>query len=170
MKKSTLKFLIILQLFLTLVLPASAAMGIPDHLIPDGTPLKELNKSLNIGAKTQGGTQAAISGANRVLQFIANGLLYVAAPLAILFIAHAGQNYGFAFGDQTKLEAAKKQLTYALLGLGAIIFSYIIVRLIIGAVLATPSETTNSLPPPPPAATSTENGIENSDKSPEAAA
>lgn len=152
MKKSLLKFLIVLNLFFALALPASAAVGIPDYLIPEGTPLRELNKSLNIGAKTQGGTQAAVSGANRVLQFMANGLLYVAAPLAILFIAHAGQNYGFAFGDQTKLEAAKKQLTYALLGLGAIIFSYIIVRLIIGTVLAVPSETTSALPPPPPTA------------------
>lgn len=169
MKKNLLKFLIGLNLFFALALPASAAMGIPDYLIPEGTPLRELNKSLNEDAKNKSGTEAAVSGANKVLQFMANGLLYVAAPLAILFIAHAGQNYGFAFGDQTKLEAAKKQLTYALLGLGAIIFSYIIVRLLIGAILTIPSET----PPtglPPPAAASTKNEEKNPDKAPEAAA
>lgn len=170
MKKPLFKFLIILNLFFALSLPASAAMGIPDYLIPEGTPLEKLNKSLNEDAKNKTGTEAAVSGTNRVLQFMANGLLYVAAPLAILFIAHAGQNYGFAFGDQTKLEAAKKQLTYAILGLVAIIFSYIIVRLIIGAVLTVPSETTNSLPPAPPPVETSENQIENPDKPPEEAA
>ena len=122
-----------LVIFGTLSLPVYAAVGIPQYLIPKDTPLRELNK--NISDKALEKDDAAVTGANLVLQFIANALLYVAAPLAILFVAHGGQGYAFAFGEQGKMDAAKREILWALLGLGTILVSYIAVRMIIGSFL-----------------------------------
>lgn len=138
MKKILLTILLAFALSGIFTLPAIAAVGIPDYLTPQNTPLKNLNEQILKKAK-ENGPEATAVGINVFLQYIANGLLYVAAPLSIMFVAHAGQNYGFAFGEQSKIEAAKRELTWALLGLVTIIFAYIIVRIIIGAFLAVPT-------------------------------
>lgn len=66
--------------------------------------------------------------ANYVLQLLAGGLLYLAAPVAILFIAIAGLRYVTSYGEQTQIEAAKNTLTWAVIGLVVIIMAYAIVR------------------------------------------
>lgn len=144
MKKIILKLLLSITIFTMLVVPVEAAVGIPEYLIPKETPLRKLNTEILKKGK-EDGIEATTVGANAVLQFIANALLYVAGPLAILFVAHAGQNYAFAFGEQSKIEAAKRQLTWAILGLGVVLISYIIVRWLISAVFLI-SE--SSIPPP----------------------
>lgn len=127
---------IIASLIITLALAStvSAAIGIPEYLTPKNAGMKGVNKAVTEQVKKaeKGGEQdAAVVGVNIILQYMANLLLFLAAPLAVLFIAHAGQSYTFAMGDETKLESAKRELTWALLGLLLIMMSYVIVRLLI---------------------------------------
>lgn len=109
-----------------------AAITIPDEYKPKNIALEKLNKTISDTAKTQGTQEAAVSTVNLVVQYIANILLYFAAPLAVLFLARAGSDYAFAFGDQTKLDAAKRELTWAILGLVVIIIAYVTIRLMLG--------------------------------------
>ncbi len=121
----------------TLFTATQAAIGIPDYLVPKNAGLQDLNKSLqekvNSATGQQGDTQQdrAVSAFNIVLQYIANLLLFVAAPLAVMFIVRAGGDYAFAMGEESQIENAKRELTWALLGLALVMFSYLIVRLII---------------------------------------
>lgn len=121
----------------TLFTATQAAIGIPDYLVPKNAGLQDLNKSLqekvNSATGQQGDTQQdrAVSAFNIVLQYIANLLLFVAAPLAVMFIVRAGGDYAFAMGEESQIENAKRELTWALLGLALVMFSYLIVRLVI---------------------------------------
>lgn len=124
-----------LILGISLCITAQAAIGIPEELQPQNAALKNLNRvieqEVSNAEKTEKGQQGAVSAVNIAIQYIANILLYFAAPLAVLFIARAGADYAFAMGEENKMEGAKRQLTWSLLGLALIIFSYILVRLFI---------------------------------------
>lgn len=72
---------------------------------------------------------------NFFLQLVAGGLLYLAGPTAILFIALAGLRYVTAHGDQNQLEGAKKTLEWAMIGLVVVIFAFALVRIIISTTL-----------------------------------
>lgn len=124
------KILTSLILSLMLTLTVQAAIGIPNELQPQNTPLKGLNQTITQQV-TQSGQDGAVKGANIVLQYMANLLLFFAAPLAVLFIARAGADYAFAFGEDSKIESAKRELTWSLVGLVLVMFSYVIVRVII---------------------------------------
>ena len=67
-------------------------------------------------------------GAIIVLQILAGGLLYFAAPLAIIFVTMAGIQMTIGGAESEKLEQAKKHLTWSIIGLLLIIFSYSAVR------------------------------------------
>lgn len=111
---------------------AQAAVGIPDYLVPKNAGMQGINKTIEEKVKTASDQQtAAVQSVNIVLQYVANLLLFVAAPLAVLFVARSGADYAFAMGDETKMEGAKRELTWALLGLVLVMFSYLLVRLII---------------------------------------
>ncbi len=109
-----------------------AAVGIPDYLTPKNVGMKDINKAVAEQVKNADDEQdAAVTAVNIVIQYVSNLLLFVAAPLAVLFIARAGSDYAFAMGDETKVESAKRELTWALLGLLLVMFAYLIVRLMI---------------------------------------
>ena len=129
MKKIITSIILALSLFIT----AQAAIGIPEYFQPQNAALKDLNKTINktvqdAGSSTQ---QGAVDAVNIAIQYFANILLYFAAPLAVLFIARAGADYAFAMGEESKMESAKRELTWSLLGLTLIIFAYVLVRLFI---------------------------------------
>lgn len=140
-----------------------AAITIPDEYRPKNVALDKLNKTISDTAKTQGTQEAAVGTVNLVVQYIANILLFFAAPLAVLFLARAGSDYAFAFGDQTKIDAAKRELTWAILGLVVIIISYVTIRLMLGIgtnlqtasdqMLNTPAATSTPASEPGPATT-----------------
>lgn len=139
-KLSTITALLIIGTFsVTMTLFAnaaltSAAVGIPDYLRPNNVGLKDLNEAITKNSQNSTNTanssqqDAAVQNINIVLQYVANLLLFFAAPLAVMFIARAGGDYAMAFGDESKVEGAKRQLTYALLGLVLIMTSYVITR------------------------------------------
>ena len=105
-----------------------------DYLKDVPIPLKDV---VNIDDK--GGTNetsdadrpAGAKTANYLLQKIASGLIYIAAPLAVLFVVHAGVNYIMAAGDTNKIDAAKKELIWAVLGLLIIIIAIVAIRMMI---------------------------------------
>lgn len=147
----------ILILFGILTPVAFAQVKIPKEYIDNieqGTgkiPLKEL---MNTGKANADGAPTGTSGINYLLQKIASGLLYIAAPLAVLFVVHGGVSYTMAFGDNTKIEAAKKELIWATLGLLVILISVVIVRIFISFFFYVDEEQ-----PAASAATQTEQGV-----------
>ncbi len=74
---------------------------------------------------------------NIILQLIAGSLIYAAGPLAVLMIAWGGSSYVTSHGDQTKMEAAKKTIMWAIFGLLIIVVSYAIVTNIIVIISTT---------------------------------
>ncbi len=124
------KILTSLILSVILITTVQAAMGIPKNLMPKNTPLKGLNQTITEEVKANG-QDGAVTGANIVLQYLANILLFFAAPLAVLFLARAAADYAFAMGEDSKLESAKRELTWSLVGLVLVMFSYLLVRLFI---------------------------------------
>jgi len=106
----------------------SFAYTIPEDLRP-------INEPLNIG-KDLGTTAATTtSGTILVLQILAGGLLYFAAPIAIIIIVMTGTQMAMLGAESEKIEEAKRSLTWAAVGLLVIIFSYSLVRIIINAAL-----------------------------------
>jgi hypothetical protein len=101
---------------------AGAEYRLPDELKPSNVPF-----DIDIGqTKDPGVTQIQY-----ILQVIAGALLYVAAPLAVLMIAMIGFNLALGSGSAEKIEAAKKTLTWAVLGLVIIILSYALVKFVL---------------------------------------
>jgi hypothetical protein len=89
---------------------------------------------------------------NFLLQMLAGGLITIAAPVAIIIIAVSGLIYVTSHGNQGMIDKAKNGLTYAIVGLVIIIFSWIIVRAVISVVINTNpgGTTTNQATTPAP--------------------
>ena len=81
-------------------------------------------------------TEGSNSG-NVILQLIAGSLIYAAGPVAVLMIAIGGFRYVTSHGETTQMEAAKKTILWAIIGLLVIIVSYAIVRNIIDIAAST---------------------------------
>ncbi len=139
------KILTSLILSIMLAVTVQAAIGIPGDLMPKNVPLQGLNKTITEQVAA-GGQDGAVTGANIVLQYIANLLLFFAAPLAVLFLARAGADYAFAMGEDSKLESAKRELTWSLVGLVLVMFAYVIIRVAIQPLLGLQSATDAALP------------------------
>ena len=133
MKKTLATIILTLIIGLQLIPIASAVYGIPE--LPGKTkelPFeKELKDAETVLNKYKMGDVAAAAGINLIIRKVADGILYIAAPVVIIFIAYAGMSYIMAMGKQEGLDAAKKSLTWGILGLLLIIMSYGIVRLLI---------------------------------------
>lgn len=67
----------------------------------------------------------------RILQIIAGGLLYFAAPLAVILITITGLEMNVYGADSEKSEQAKKSITWLIVGLVLIMLSYSLVKFII---------------------------------------
>ncbi len=83
--------------------------------------------------KTAEGSDAG----NVILQLIAGSLIYVTGPVAVLMIAIGGFRYVISHGETTQMEAAKKTILWAIIGLLVIIVSYSIVRNVIDIAAST---------------------------------
>lgn len=130
--RSIIGFTLAIMAFSTVYTTVYAAVGIPDYLTPKNVGMKDINQKVAEQVKNAPDEQAAaVSAVNIIIQYVSNLLLFFAAPLAVLFIARAGSDYIFAMGDEAVVEKAKRELTWALLGLLLVMFSYLIVRLMI---------------------------------------
>jgi hypothetical protein len=88
-------------------------------------------------APGQSNQNAAANVANVILQLIAGSLIYAAGPIAVLMLVVGGFRYVISHGDQTQMEAAKKNITWAIIGLLVILLSWIIVSNVIKVVTTT---------------------------------
>jgi hypothetical protein len=68
---------------------------------------------------------------NVVLELIAGSLIYLAGPVAVLMIAIGGLRYVISHGDQNQMDEAKKNITWAIIGLIVIVLSWAIMENII---------------------------------------
>jgi len=118
---------------------ADAAYSIPTDLRPDNAPfdLSDIDNK-NLYEEGEGGSTGLIF----ILQILAGALLYVAAPLAVLTIGLGAFNMVMYGGSNDKVEEAKRQLTWAILGLLTIILSYALIRFLIFFVFGVFSDTT----------------------------
>jgi hypothetical protein len=82
---------------------------------------------------------SCIRGANKVatiqcipiaFKAVINALFGLAAVVAIFFIVFSGIKFLTSGGDPTKVEQARKTMTYAITGLIVIVLSFAIIRLI----------------------------------------
>lgn len=119
---------IILSLNLGIV---QARLELPEELRPTHSPTISISNRDDPGGEVRYG--------RFILQLIAGSLLYFAGPVAILFIAIGGTSYIIAHGKQESMEKAKKTITWAIIGLTVIIFSYAIIRAVISNILAVKS-------------------------------
>lgn len=122
--KTIIATLLITTAFASMV---HSAVGIPDYLQPKNAGLKSVSQEITKVVDDKG-QQGAVEGANILLQYIANILLFFAAPLAVLFLTRAGFDYAMALGEESALEKAKRELMWATLGLLVVMFAYVFVR------------------------------------------
>lgn len=126
MKKHITKILLA-SIMISLLWAVNAhAFTLPDTFKPINSPFN-LNSEINAGGAT-GGTII-------ILQILAGGLLYFAAPIAVVLFAMAGFQLVTGGGDTDKVEQGKKNLIWTSAGLLLIILSYSIVKYIIEFVI-----------------------------------
>ncbi len=113
------------------------------NLKPDNSP------GVIIGTETLAKSGAEAAFGNYVLQIIAGGLITVAAPVAIIIIAISGLIAVVSHGEQALIDKAKKTLTWAIIGLIVIIFSWVIVKAVISVVISANSNPTTQTGTPP---------------------
>jgi len=93
--------------------------------------LRPINEPFNVTGAEDDGTPAGSGTAIAILQIIAGGLLYFAAPVGVIMIASAAFQMVTGGADSEQIEQAKKNLTWAVIGLVLIILSYSLVRFVI---------------------------------------
>jgi hypothetical protein len=108
---------------------ADAAYQIPKSFMPDNTPL-----DLDFTKDPQNTGDPGSSALILVLQIIAGALIYFAAPVAILSIALIAFDLSMNSANTEKVETAKKRIIWAILGLLTIMFSYGLIKFLIGFV------------------------------------
>lgn len=142
MKKTILTLLILTVLILIPILVlAQSGVKLDPTLKPEF--------AANIpGAADSSGRATA---ANLILQLIAGSLIYIAGPVAVFMIVVGGVRYIISRGDQTQMEEAKKNITWAIIGLLVIAISFIIVSNVISLIaiqgtVGTDTETEESQP------------------------
>ena len=117
--KKTLKTIGFVIILLALGSIVAHAYNIDSDLRPVNQPLGSI------------GTQGAENGTIILLQIIAGGLLYFAAPVATIAVAFAAFDMVMGGAESEKLEQSKKFLTWAVIGLILIIMSYSLTKIII---------------------------------------
>lgn len=126
--KKILKQLVILGLsigcVLTIISPTVSAYSIPEDYMPSNVPF-------NLNFEEADATEAPEGPLMLILQILSGTLLYVAAPLAVISIVLAAFKLVTSGGAAESIETGKKHITWAIIGLLVIIFSYAIVSTII---------------------------------------
>lgn len=126
----TKKILTTIGLSLGIVL----TIGLMAHAAPIDPTFRPENAPFDIGTEVQ--EKGAASGTILILNILAGGLLYFAAPIAIFMIVLGGIDFVLGGAETEKVEQGKKNMTWAIIGLILIILSYAIVKSFIGFILS----------------------------------
>lgn len=140
MKKILATTFLSILIGLMLIPIASAVYGMPDFKgqTKELPFQEELLKTETLLNTYDMGDVAATAGINLILKKIADGLLYIAAPVTIVFIAYSATGYIIAMGKQEGLDEAKKGITWSIMGLILVIMSYGLTRLLIAMLTSIP--------------------------------
>lgn len=132
MKKIILKIstLALLSYISVLIL---SGFGIDPSFRPINEPF-DLQESIG-----EGGVEGATSGTVVILQLIAGGLLYFAAPIAVIMIVISAFQMVIGSAESDSVGEAKSALTWSIIGLLVIILSYSAVRAIINFAISVAS-------------------------------
>lgn len=104
------------------VIQTASAYAVPSEFKPKNAP----TYSMDFSTKTSPDTVT-----NILLQTIAGALLMFAAPIAVISIVMAAFTITANGADSEKVAEGKKHLTWAIIGLIAIILSYATIRYVI---------------------------------------
>ncbi|PJB89019.1 hypothetical protein CO082_02430 [Candidatus Peregrinibacteria bacterium CG_4_9_14_0_8_um_filter_44_15] len=74
-----------------------------------------------------------------ILADLVSGLLGITGVIAVYFLVSSGLQYATSFGQQDKIDKAKKGITWSIVGIFVIMLAYAIVRFVIKIVLTTDS-------------------------------
>lgn len=140
----------LITIITALLLPVMAHAADNDKLIAQVELNDEYRPEYAVDIKVADKKKSADTG-NAILQQIAGSLIYIAGPIAVLMIAIGGFRYVIAHGEQSQMDEAKKNITWAIIGLLIIIISYAIVDNVIQ--LSIPKETPAAEAPAEPDST-----------------
>jgi len=118
-------------LFWTLSESAFAVVQLDDSFRPDSLPTIETSDAVNSANPETAATQTIILFVGKIISRV----LLFTGSMAIIYLIIAGGNYIFAFGKDQRIEAGKRGLTWGVIGLALILFSYAIVQGIISVLL-----------------------------------
>jgi hypothetical protein len=131
-------------IFITLNIQAAYSYAIPKDYQPVNSPGYGVDYSAS-------GKYASTGMTIVVLQTIAGALLYFAAPIAVFSIAQSAFTITMSGADTEKLGQGKKHLTWAIIGLVTIIFSFSIVKIMLTTVTGIGNYASEITAPPAPA-------------------
>ncbi|MFA6528983.1 MAG: hypothetical protein WCT46_05605, partial [Candidatus Gracilibacteria bacterium] len=118
----------ILATAITLMLTAQAALaayGMPEDYKPSNI----------VDTRTGTGTVYNASTVTSIITDLISGLLAIIGIAAVFFLVANGLIYATSLGQQDKIDKAKKGITWSIIGLVAVLFSYILVRFVIKILL-----------------------------------
>jgi len=129
------KILIAITTFIILIPlcnTALAAYEIPSEYQPSNIAESWAEQSGGV----EGGNYGALS-VTYILADLVSGLLGIVGVVAVYFLVANGLAYASAFGQQDKIDKAKKGIIWSIAGLLIIMLSYSLVRFVIKTVLTT---------------------------------
>lgn len=121
-----------LIIFFSLFKTAFATYEVPEEYKPSN--IAESWADQNEG--TEGGDYGA-TAVTYILADLVSGLLGIVGIIAVYFLVSNALSYASSFGQQDKIDKAKKGIMWSLAGLLLIMLSYSIVRFVIKVVLKT---------------------------------
>ena len=120
---------IILGTILLLPITISSALGIDID-----TFRKQVLRPENLPVGTGSQDATAESKLSDILSFATDLILYASGGVAVFFLVVGGIRYITSLGNQERMDAAKKTIKYAVVGLLAVIFAYAIVTNVINLI------------------------------------
>ncbi|MFH1218660.1 MAG: hypothetical protein V1679_02365 [Candidatus Peregrinibacteria bacterium] len=127
------KVLATILLTISIILLTTAVVNaytVPEEYMPQNLPFGGNNEVY----KTEDGASTATIV---ILQVLSGSLLFFAAPLAVVVIVFAAWDLVMGSAETEKRDQAKKNITWAIIGLILILLSYTAVRAIIKVALET---------------------------------
>lgn len=123
--------------------PALAAYGIPDEYKPSNIAESWSAQQEEMTDEQKYNTTSI----TYILADLVSGLLAIIGIAAVYFLVSNSLKYATSMGQQDKIDKAKKGITWAIVGLMAVLISYILVRFIIKILLGIDeSQLTSILP------------------------
>lgn len=94
---------------------------------------EEVYRPENLPSTFEGEAPAEVK-INAILDFAINLILYTSGSVAVFFLVYGGIRYITSFGNQERMDAAKKTIKFAIIGLLAVILAFAVVTNVIDLI------------------------------------